>query len=134
MLLKNNLLISSTISLLYPSKMHLFLTTSIFLVATLIPLIHCFPLQGRQNDALTVPTTCGPIINALASYTDPTLFCSSWLGITTDTDHTATAYRTTTLLLNRTTASITGTQIITAPIVSLNVTATAPSRIVTEIV
>lgn len=85
------------------------------------------PLHARQN----APTTCGPIITALVSYGNPTPFCSSYLGMK---DDIATDYETSTLLVNRTVASITGTNIITASSRAVNITITAIPSIVTYVV
>lgn len=96
-----------------------------------ILLIHASPLQIRQT---TIPTSCGPIISAIASYGDPIPFCSTFLGITTDYSRTETAYTTTTILLDRTVTSITGTNVITAPSVASLVNVTASPSVVTQVV
>lgn len=103
------------------------LLTAVIVILSSFLLTHASPLHARQN----VPTTCGPIINALASYGNPTPFCSSYLGMK---DDIATNYETSTLLVNHTVASITGTNTITASSRAVNITITAIPSIVTDIV
>lgn len=110
------------------------LLTLVSTLAAVVPSVrfaHASPLQVRQD---ANPTSCGPIISAIASYGDPTPFCSSWLGITTDYGRTVTEYTTRTIELNRTVTSITGTNVITAPSVASLVNITASTSVVTQIV
>lgn len=101
--------------------------TAVIVILPSFLLTRASPLHARQN----VPTTCGPIIIALASYGNPTPFCSSYLGMK---DDIATDYETSKLLVKCTVASITGTNTMTAFSRAVNMTITAIPSIVTDVV
>lgn len=111
--------------------MHIsFLAIALWVIGPLVPLTTASPLQVRQD----IPTTCGPIITALSVYGNPTPFCSSYLGLSTDAPRTVIQYTTTSVLFNYTLTLATGTQIVTASTYPINVTFTASPSVATEIV